>query len=202
LALHRAFLAGNSDAGHRNVARGMSVSPFQLDFRRPPRSSWHWLGWVLLAAVVAVATVLAEQHALLAQRHAAAQEHHAAVSQRLSARAPRRSVAAPDAQLLAEVRRANTIIDQLTVPWDGLFDAVEAADARGLGLLSLTPTARDRTLRLSGEARGVPELLAYVERLSEQPALGQVHLLGYSNTQREGAPIVSFTIAATWKGQP
>lgn len=180
----------------------MTVRPLQLDFRRPPRSAWRWFGWALLACAAVATAALSERHAQLAQRHAAAQEQHTGLSDRLRLRAPRSSVAAPDAQTLADVRRANAIIDQLTVPWDSLFDSIEAADSRGLGLLALTPTARDRTLRLSGEARGVPELLAYVERLSEQRSLSQVHLLGYSSAQREGAQIVSFTIAATWKGQP
>lgn len=180
----------------------MTARALQLDFRRPARSGWRWLGWALLAAAVAAALALGERHALLAQSHAAAQERHARLAERMRARAPQRATAAPDAQTLADIRRANLVIDQLTVPWDGLFDAVEAADARGLGLLALAPTARDRTLRLSGEVRSVLELLAYVERLAAQPALGQVHLLGYNSALREGTSIVTFTMAATWKAQP
>ena len=180
----------------------MKPQPLQHDFRRPPGSRWRWCGWALLAAAVGVAVALADRHAQIERAHTAAQERHERLSERLRARAPRSAAASPDAQTLADIRRANAIIDQLTVPWDGLFDAIEAADARGLGLLALTPSARDRTLRLSGEVRTVPELLAYVESLAAQPALGRVHLLGYSTTVRDGASIVSFTMAASWKGQP
>lgn len=180
----------------------MKPQPLQLDFRRAPSSRWRWCGWALLAGAVGVAATLADRHAQIEQAHMAAQQHHERLSERLRARAPRSAATSPDAQTLADIRRANAVIDQLTVPWDGLFDAIEAADARGLGLLALTPSARDRTLRLSGEVRTVPELLAYVESLAAQPMLGRVHLQGYTTTVRDGASIVSFTLAASWKAQP
>ena len=127
---------------------------------------------------------------------------HDQLAQPLRARTARSAVTAVDPRTQARVERANLIIDQLTVPWDSLFHAVEQADARGLGLLALTPVARDRTVRIAGEARSVTALLAYVDSLAAQPALGQVHLLGYSAAVRDGGPIVAFTIAAQWKAAP
>jgi hypothetical protein len=179
----------------------MSAPPLQIDFRRAPRRRGRWVGWLLLIAVGAAALALAERHSVVAQQHAQAQDAHEHATQRLQARTPR-APTAPDAQTLVALRRANAVIDQLTVPWDGLFEAVEAADVRGLGLLSLTPGARERSLRLAGEARNVGELLAYVDRLAAQPALAQVHLLGYTSGVRDGTSIVSFTIGASWKAQP
>ena len=180
----------------------MSVAPLQLDFRQAAPSRWRWLGWGLLLAAVATGAAVADRHARIEQRHAAVQARHDALSQALRATALRRTGAAPDAQLLADLRRANLIIDQLTIPWETLFAAVEAADVRGLGLLSLAPTARDRSLRVSGEARNLADLLSYVDRAAAQPALSQVHLLGHNAVQREGASVVSFTLAATWAAQP
>jgi hypothetical protein len=180
----------------------MTAAPLHLDFRRAAPSAWRWLGWALLLAAVAAVLTLAEQHAAIEQEHAAVQARHHSLSQALRAAEPRRGGAVPDAQLLADLRRANMIIDQLTIPWEPLFSAVEAADGRGLGLLSMAPTARDRTLRLSGEARNLAELLAYVERVADQPALSQVHLLGHNSVQREGANVVAFTLAATWAAPP
>jgi len=179
----------------------MRSAALHLDFRRAPRSAWRWLGWGLLAVAVLAAAALAERHSQAVQRHATEAALHQQLSAQWRTRQPR-AAAVPDAQALADVRRANAIIDQLTVPWDALFDAVEAADTRGLGLLAMTPTARDRTLRLTGEAKTMPELLEYVERLAAQPALKQVHLVGYSPVARDGASVVSFNLAATWKGQP
>lgn len=180
----------------------MSARELKLDFRRRPASAGRWYGWALLLAASVAAVAVAQAHAQLARQHADALEHHERLSERLRARTPKRVTSMPDPSTLAGIRSANGIIDQLTVPWEGLFDTVEAADARGLALLSLTPTARDRSVRLSGEVRSVPELLAYVQRLEAQSALGQVHLLGYSSVLRDGVKIVGFTISATWKGQP
>ena len=177
----------------------MSVAPLQLDFRAPERPRWRWLGWALLVASVAVVLVFSEHVAEASQQHAKAQARNDQLSERLRDKTPRRAATAPDALTLAEVQRANRIIDQLTVPWDELFNAVEAADARGLAVLSLTPNALDRSLRLAGESRSMNELLAYVGRVAQQPGLSGVHLLAYNTVLRDGVPVVSFTLAATWR---
>jgi hypothetical protein len=62
----------------------------------------------------------------------------------------------------------------------------------------MTPDAKERSLRLAGEARTMPELLAYVDRLAAQPGLRQVHLLGYDRVVREGTEVVAFTLLARW----
>lgn len=181
----------------------MRNSPLQLDFRRRPNSPWRWIGWSLLVAAVVVTIAFSNHYAEIEQRHAAAQNRAERLNDRMRATSPRRAAATvDDPQVLADLKRANAIIDQLTVPWDELFDAIEAADARGLGVLSLTPNARDRTVRLAGESRSMNELLAYVDRVAAQPALSQVHLLGYNTVQRDGVSAVSFTLAATWRQLP
>ena len=156
----------------------------------------------MLVAAVAAAAVCGVGLADATDGHAAAQSHFDKLSLRLNAKAPRRAAAAPDPLTLAGVQRANAVIDQLIVPWDELFDAVEAADARGLAVLSLTPNARERSLRLAGESRSMDELLAYLGRVAAQPALSEVHLQGYNTVQREGVPVLAFTLAARWVQQP
>lgn len=177
----------------------MTTAALQLDFKRPPASRARWLGWLMLAAALPAVVLTSEAYSRADQTWALAQSRHAHLQGRLQADRPQRTAAPPDATTLAAVRRANAVIDQLAVPWADLFGAVEAADARGLGVLSLTPNARDRTLRLAGEARSMGELLAYVERMAAQPTLRQVHLLGYSTAVRDGVSVVSFTLAATWR---
>ncbi len=175
----------------------------QLDFRRPAASRGRGVGWLALAAAVLGVIAVSQRYSDAAQAHDAALSRHehleARVQDRVLGSGSVRTAAAPDAKTLADIRRANAVIDQLTVPWDALFSAVEGADARGLGLLSLTPNARDRTLRLAGDARSMEELLAYVERMAMQQGLRQVHLLDYSPAVRDGVPVTSFTLAATWQ---
>lgn len=179
----------------------MTTAALQLDFQRPPTTRARWVGWLLLAVAVPVVVLTAESYSRADQARALAQGRHEHLQARGQADRPQRAVAVPDADTLASVRRANAVIDQLSVPWGELFVAIEAADARGLGVLSLTPNARDRSLRLAGEARSMEDLLAYVQRMAAQPALQQVHLLAYGTAVREGVPVVSFTLAATWRAR-
>jgi len=180
----------------------MRVAPLQLDFRGPATSAWRWLGWALLGLGAVVAVAVADRYEHLSREHDAVQSRAEQLGNRLRAAPPDRGRAQPDAQTLADIRRANLIVDELTVPWDDLFDAVEAADVRPLGLLALTPNARDRSLRVAGEARSIADLLGYVDRMASQPALSQVHLLSYNTVVRDGISVVSFTLAASWRQQP
>lgn len=180
----------------------MSAPPLHLDFVRPaPVSRWRWL---LLIVAAAVLVPVSEAYTDAGAERAAAQqklelaEHRDQQRKRHSGK----TGGAADAVDFAHAQRANAVIDQLTVPWAELFDTLEAADARGVAVLSLAPNARDHTLRLAGEARGLDELLAYVARLASRPALSQVHLLGYSTVVKEGVPLISFTLAASWKVAP
>ncbi|HZE92475.1 MAG TPA: hypothetical protein VE029_12320 [Rhizobacter sp.] len=179
----------------------MSVAPLHLDLHRNAASGWRAVGWGALAAALAASLALGQTYGEVTQRHAASQSRRDRLSERAQAKAPR-SAASSDPRTLIEVQRANLIIDQLTVPWDDLFGAVEAANARGVAVLSLTPNARERSLRLTGESRSMGDLLSYVGRLADQPALSQVHLQGYNTVLREGVSVVAFTLAATWRQQP
>ena len=179
----------------------MRLAPLQLDFVAPPRYRWRRRCWAALALMVVAVVVTAEYQSRVLQRFDTAQSRRDLLAERLRAAGPR-PVAAPDAQTRADIVRANQVIEELVVPWERLFDAIEDADARSLGALSLTPNARDRSVRFAGEARDMNELLAYIERLSAQAALGEVHLQGYNTVVREGQPVLSFTLAATWRPVP
>ena len=176
----------------------MAARAIPLDFQAKPASRWRVVGLALFAAAMALAGWAASQQAADDDLLETLQARQTLLRQRLRGELPMRAGAPPDAQAVHRIQRANEAIDQLALPWDELFAAVEAADARGLGLLALTPDAKLRTLRLAGEARTMPELLAYVERLAAQPALRQVHLLGYETVQRDGAEVVAFTLQARW----
>lgn len=177
----------------------MTAMALELDFKRRPVSRWQALGWLALVLAVLAVVAASAAYSDAEQAHALAQSRHAHLLGRFERLDNDRAPAPPDAQTLATIRRANLVIDQLALPWAGLFDAVEAADARGLGLLSLTPNARDRSFRLVGESRSMDELLGYVGRMAAQPGLRQVHLLGYGPAMRDGVPVVAFTLAASWR---
>lgn len=178
------------------------MKALDLDFRRPAVPAGRWLGGALLGAALLALAVVAQRHHELSNQQRAAQARSALLDKHLRDVRPARSATPADAVTLARIKRANAIVDQLAVPWDELFDAFEAADSRPLGLLAMTPNARDRSLRVAGEARATGDLLAYVARVAAQPAFSQVHLVNYSTVVRDGAPVVVFTLSASWRIQP
>jgi Tfp pilus assembly protein PilN len=168
-----------------------------LDFHPASARRARWGEWALLASALACAmfltgTLVRERAAIEAQE--ARRDLLAARLQPVHARTE-----SVGPELARHIVAANQLVDELAVPWDALFNAIESADARGLGVMSLAPNARQRAMRLTGEARSVPELLAYVDRLGALKVLDQVHLEGYETVQRDGVDVVSFTVAATWR---
>ena len=179
----------------------MSAPPLHLDFVAPPVYGWRRWCWAALALMVVCVVVLAQLQSVVSERLEAAQARQDLLRERLRASGPR-AMPPADAQTTADIQRANLVIDELVVPWERLFDAIEEADAIGLGALALTPNARDRTLRLAGEARDLNELLAYVDRMGAQPLLGEVHLQSYNTVARDGQSVLSFNLAAVWRPVP
>jgi hypothetical protein len=173
------------------------MNALQLDFHPRAARASRPLAWgaLALAAIAAGATAA---HLLRANDALADLRAHHDVLEARARPVPRRTeVIGPE--LAHRIVSANQAIAALAVPWDALFRSIESADARGLGVMSLVPNARTHLLRLSGEAKTVPDLLAYVDRLAALRTLQQVHLEGYETVVRDGTPVVSFTVAATWR---
>ena len=168
----------------------------RLDFHPRSRPSTRPLAWAALVLACVAAAVTAWHLVQASDELDALRDRHAMLAARSHPVAWRTDVVGP--ALAHRIASANQAIGALGVPWAGLFQAIESADARGLGVMSLAPNARTHALRLSGEARSVPELLAWVDRLAALRSLEQVRLEGYETVKRDGVDVVSFTVAATW----
>ena len=173
------------------------VDTLQLDFHPRAERASRRLAWATLALASGVAIATAWHLARAGDALADLRARHDLLEARTRPAPVSAEVVGPE--LAHRIASANQAIDALAVPWDALFRSIESADARGLGVMSLVPNARTRQLRLSGEAPAVPELLAYVDRLTALQTLEQVHLDGYETVQRDGVGVVSFTVAATWR---
>jgi hypothetical protein len=113
--------------------------------------------------------------------------------------APRLRAAAGDPkQLVQEIRGANAIIDRLGVPWDALFRELEGAAGEGVALLSIQPDPASGQLRISGEAKRYPDVLAYVERLEARTHLANVFLVGHEVKESAPQRPVAFSLVAEW----
>jgi Tfp pilus assembly protein PilN len=170
-----------------------------LDFARP------YARRTGVAALLLAAGLVAALAAGLEYRHLAGEverlERSIADSRRLARRdLPRLRAAASDPKQLAEeVRGANLVLAQLTLPWDALFGEIEAAGGDGVALLSIQPDAAGGTVRLTGEARSYQEVLAYVGRLERREALSRVFLTSHELRAGGAQRPVAFAVLAHWR---
>lgn len=103
-------------------------------------------------------------------------------------------------EIRKEIAQANAILDQLNLPWETLFDSIEHAITEEIALLSLQPNVSNRTLRISGEAKDMSELLDFVEALERESIFENVHLLNYKIKQDNPHRPVIFLLTAAWIG--
>lgn len=101
-------------------------------------------------------------------------------------------------EIRKEITQANAILDQINLPWETLFDAIEHAATEEIALLSLQPNVASRTLRLSGEAKTMSELLDFVEALERELIFENVHLLNYKVKQDNPHRPIIFLLTAAW----
>lgn len=101
-------------------------------------------------------------------------------------------------EIRKEVAQANAVLDQINLPWEALFDSIEHAATDEIALLSLQPNVSSRTLRISGEARNMSELLDFVEALERETVFENVHLINYRIKQDNPHRPIVFLLTAVW----
>lgn len=172
------------------------MPPLQIDFvRRAPMASA--LGWLLLAVGVAgFAVVLADSLDAHAQRQEAqAQLDRQGRAQRPAA--PRRAVPVVVPELQRATDRAGVALQR---PWGELLQALESqAEDSPVALLALQGNGEEGNLRLTGEARSMKDIAAYLERLREQPLLRSVVLASHEQRVEAGVSLLRFTLDARWR---
>lgn len=158
----------------------------------------QWLGPLLLALATAVAVLAGAYWLDLSDRATALEQKLELIEHGHGIRiAGGQRSQQSQAQ---EVARANEVLRQLTLPWQELLLAVEAAGGRNVTLLSLEPDIERRQVKISGEARDMMVLLNYITQLEQQQAFGQVLLQNHQVQLRDPEHPVRFALLAVWKG--
>jgi len=101
-------------------------------------------------------------------------------------------------ELEAQLTSARAIMHRLSLPWDGLFNAVESGDAKTIALLSIQPNPERRTVTISGEAKNYDSVLAYIRLLEKSDPLVNVHMTNHKVELKDPQKPVSFTLLADW----
>ena len=158
------------------------------------------LGWSLallamLLCAVAAATgwqMLARQRVLDAQL--ALVRAQASVPPMAAAVAPQPQIGAAQAQAV------NAAVQQLNLPWRALRDAVEQATPKTIALIALEPDPRQRSMKITAEAKNSDDMIAYIERLKQQELFGAgaVTLLRHETGERDLNRPIRFQLDARW----
>jgi len=151
-----------------------------IDFGAARRGS-PWLGRLLL--VVAAAVCLDAGLTYKGLRDALKTNE---------ARLPR---TAPPKVSLQEVAAARETVQRLSLPWDGLFVALESAANDKVALTVIEPDTAKGTVTISADGKDYLAVLSYVSNLSRTEGLERVQLVRHESKQ--SGP-VSFAVSAAW----
>ena len=101
-------------------------------------------------------------------------------------------------QSVVEIKDANEVIMQMTLPWNELFNALEEANSNNIALLGIEPDARRRVVRVSGEAKNSEALFAYLRALQAIKSMSGVYLKSQQVQERSPERPIRFTLDASW----
>lgn len=169
-----------------------------MDFATP-QVRGRQFGTLLVVAGLVLAAVVYGRYAEVREDHDR-WEARLSDTQRLARRALPGLVpeAAPSRELAQELRRANQVLDDLTLDWDGLFVDVESAVSADVALLGMQPKAGSGVVLIDGEARDWNALLTFLARLEATPRLSKAHLLTHEVRRTDPQQPVGFKVQATW----
>lgn len=117
----------------------------------------------------------------------------------VAAQAPKETLDEPTRRELEVARHA---LQELALPWEPLFKSIEASIGNNTALLAIEPDAAKRVLRINGEARNYPAVLAFMARLEKTQVLNGVHLISHQLREDAAERPVQFTLAASWGAAP
>jgi len=161
----------------------------QFDFQRQPAPSAA--GWLLLAAGLAVAAAVGHEQF----RHDGVKAGHAVRLAHLQTPGATLTGNEPDEPSLVAARK---LLDASRLPWETLFAALEAADARDVALLAITPDVQRRQVKIHAEARNLDAMLAFQRQLQRNPGLAQVALVDHTVMKDLPFTPVRFHLLAQW----
>jgi hypothetical protein len=173
------------------------MRPLHLDYQRNAPGESR-IGWTVLAAGVVAAGIAINAFVETRQELQQA-EYTLARLGRTPVPVVRGNLARNDSvRLNDEIKFADSVVERLTLPWEELLQALEAATTGEVALLSVEPDAQRKLLRITAETKNKGEMLAYVDRLGGSKRLTGVHLVNHQvGTQEPGQP-VRFSMQASW----
>ena len=95
---------------------------------------------------------------------------------------------------------AQNMVSSLSIPWEGLLSALEAAHGGKVIVESVRPEVAGRRVEIGARAADFSEIRAFIVRLSASPTLQQVVLLSETPAP-DGKGAIRFVLTAVWAGE-
>lgn len=179
-------------------AHSMRLPVLTLDFKQTSRR-WSWGGVLLLAIGALWAGQVIQTEYRLNTQIAEFEMRLSSLARRANIK-PEQPLDSPALQLA--IKQANDILTQLALPWNTLFQTLESNSEKDIALLSIQPDATKHLVRISGEARDLAALLAYINQLEHSRALDHVYLTSHEVRADDAQKPIDFALTAHWVERP
>jgi len=90
------------------------------------------------------------------------------------------------------------VVTRLRLPWDGMLAELERHADASVALLNIESQGLGNGLRLTGEARSMDAVVAYVGRLAAAPQVRAATLSGHEERLSGTVRVVRFSLDLTW----
>lgn len=174
-----------------------SMRPLSLDHQAPKGGARRRPMTALLLLAVAANIAAGWYCADLRTQRQAAEQRAAQAPPQAAAPGGNRAAEA----LRAELMRANDTVRALSLPWDEVFGAIEAAGSADVSLLALDPMPDKRMLKLHAEARNMDAVLAYLRALAGNAVFAAVSLQSHQVQQADPLHPVRFLVLLEWRAR-
>lgn len=98
-----------------------------------------------------------------------------------------------------DIKQANEVLRQLTLPWEKLFQAVESSTDREVALLGMEPDVEKHIVNISCEAKNISAMLSFIKRLETRREFGSVYLQSHQIQEVDPEKPVRFSLIAFWR---
>jgi hypothetical protein len=177
----------------------MTLRAVQLDFLQPTGRRSRLGPLLLVVGAIAAVAAMAYQNHL--GREVAARDARLTALRGIASRSLH-AISAPDSdapETRDQIKKANAVLQLMNVPWGDLFAAIESAEDGTVALLAMQPDPRSRSVLIGGQARTLPAVFAYMERLERTNRLRDVVIVNHEVKNKEPGQPITFTLSAGWR---
>ncbi len=171
----------------------------QLDYQSSTKP-FPWAGVGVLVIAVAALVLSGIYYSDTAEKTAYWESKRGQVER--ASKRPMTGTQRSASDMALEIKHANEVLSQITLPWDSLFQAVEWSAGKDVALLNIEPDADKQEVKISGEAKNIAALLNYIKHLSAQEVFSSVYLQSHQVQEREHEKPVRFALVVAWKLAP